>query len=66
MPAAGFGVEKIWKHTHVGKGRIAAFRDWHPLCHRTGRRDKLSPEVISFIKTHHFLDAKIDNAQPEW
>jgi hypothetical protein len=55
--------EKIWKHIRVGKGRIAAIRDGHPLCHGTGRREKPFPEVISVTKTHSLLDAKIDDGE---
>jgi hypothetical protein len=57
----GWGVERIWKHTRVEKGRIAAIRDGHPLNHRMGRREKHSPEVISFIETLYLLDAKLDD-----
>jgi hypothetical protein len=59
----GWSVEKIWKHTHVGKDRIASIRDGPPLCHRFGGREKLFPKVISFIETHYLLDAKIDDGE---
>jgi hypothetical protein len=59
----GWSVEKIWKHTHVGKGRIAANRDGHPLNHRNGRRETLFREVISFIETHYLIDAEIDDGE---
>jgi hypothetical protein len=36
-----WGMEKIWKHTPVGKGRSAANCDGHPVNHRMGRREKL-------------------------
>jgi hypothetical protein len=38
-----WGVKKIWIHTGVGKAEWLAIRDGHPLNHRMGRRERLSP-----------------------
>jgi hypothetical protein len=59
----GRSVERMWKQTQFGKGRIAAIRDGPPLCHRIGRREQLFPEVISSIETHYLLGAKIDDGE---
>jgi hypothetical protein len=45
------------------RDRVVAIPHGHRLNHRTGMREKRSPEVLSFIETHYLLDAKIDDGE---
>jgi hypothetical protein len=58
-----WGVEKIWKHAHVGNGSLGGGCDGHILNSWMGMREMLSSDVTSFFETHYLLESKIVDGQ---